>query len=957
MNSFFLIGILLIIGLGLLIAFFIIRRTPASGKSKWLDRFRKEPSDSHTDESLVGLSEVGDGAVAVRRNPKKITPVANSNFFQKTSNETDIKSLYRSYFNWVMSRTRVLTLSGIDSKASKDKNEHLKLAQIYTPLLTKSTRSDKANKKGPSKISALEMLNKEKKLVLLGDPGSGKSSFVNFVACCLAGENIENKNINLNLLTRPLPKKDGKDDINRQRWSHGPLLPVVINLKDFMTKEPPGKRKTGRAYHLWNYIEQELTDANLDHFSTYLEEELRNNGALILMDGLDEVPEANDRRGQLIEIIEDFMHSFDRCRFLVTSRTYAYKKQNFNITGVKSTVLSGFGSGQIIRFINQWYNHLTERQLMHRSNSRTNIKYLKQTIFGNSRIRELSESPLLLTLLASLHAWRGGNLPENREELYADAVDLLFDWWVRPKSLSTKSRSNIDSEPGLLDLLNIDRTKMRQFLNELAYKVHSSQQELMGTADITEKNLVSGIINIAESSIEGSKKIISDYLSNRAGLLIPKGIKLFAFPHRNIQEYLAACFLTDEDFPDQIVELTRNDFSRWREVAILAGAKAAKGTSNNLWLLSDKLCSENEPTPVVEDVQCANIAGQALSEFARLDRVTAKNKNKLERIKRWLVHIIRGKQLSAQERALAGDSLARLGDTRIPVIAISNMKFCYVPKGILWMGNNAKNAYENERPHHEVELSEFYISLYPVTVAQYYEFVNAGGYQDENFWEEAIEDKLWKTGQLSGRSKPDYDYSTFNLKNHPVVGITWYEAAAFTRWLTKHWRDAGHLSENEIFRLPTEAEWEKAARGGDTIPKEKVIVSCCEKVSEMPEIIKNPLSERLFPWGNEIDSDRCNYIETKIGATNAVGCFATGVGPHGCEETSGNVLEWCLDWYGKYPTKKTVDPKGPAKSPHKVARGGSWANSERHCRLSNRGFWKPDACGRYLGFRVVRVAT
>ena len=808
-------------------------------------------------------------------------------------------------------------------------------------------------------MSALEMLNQEKHLVLLGDPGSGKSTFVNFVAWCLTGECLGNKVANIDLLIQPLPDKDGKDEKNKQNWTHGPLLPVRIILRDFIAKGAPKLEETGHATHLWNFIEKELDAARLSDYTIHLERELRENGGIILLDGLDEVPEANHRRKQLKQIIEDFKSTFDRCRILVTSRTYAYEKQDFQISGMTSAVLSPFSSGQMRRFVDKWYDHVAERQHMNLDNARGNAVILKQAIFGNERLRELSERPLLLTLMASLHAWRGGSLPENREELYADAVDLLLDWWERPKTVKDNTGSIVMQEPGFMEWLKTDRTKMRRLLNDLAYQAHASQAELVGTADIPEESLVTGLMKLSAQNLDLKPGRLIEFLRDRAGILIARGVGVYTFPHRTFQEYLAACYLTDKNFPKTISKLARKEPERWREAALLAGAKAARGSDSTVWTFCEALCyrDHTDSNANIADLWGGYLAGQLLSESANLEDVAEYDMDKLKRVKNWLQHIMINDSIPALERSGAGDTLARIGDPRSEIMTLDKIKFCYIPKGLFWMGSddNDSESYDDEKPRHQVELSAYYISRYPVTVAQYKEFVQAGGYKEGRYWQEAIADDEWKTGEIQGRIKQDYDYPPFNLCNHPVIGVTWYEAIAFTRWLTERWQASGQLSKDEIIRLPTEAEWEKAARGGDDIPKNTVIVSCCQNFLEQPEMIINPQPNRIYPWGNEMDNNKCNSSKTKIGATNSIGCFVSGVGPYGCEEMSGNIDEWCMDWYAEYSSERVTNPRGPSKGSGRVCRGGSWANSAPVYRSAFRVGWNPPGSrAQFLGFRLFR---
>jgi len=293
------------------------------------------------DEYFFEIDNVQHSQVAVIGDNTTIT---GDVVFQTPSQGTDATKLRAAYLNRILVSTGILSLSGIDldPKASQNKNEKLNLGAIYTALLTQSSKNDDMHKQDNKRISALEMLNREKHLVLLGDPGIGKSTFVNFVAWCLAGESLTSELANIELLIQPLPDDEGEDEEEKQKWSHGAILPVRIILRDFIARAAPDAKETGRAKHLWAFIEQELTDASLGDYSKYLEQELKENGGLILLDGLDEVPVADDRRVQLKEIIEDFKATFDKCRILVTSRTYAYEKQDFQISGMKSAVLAVF---------------------------------------------------------------------------------------------------------------------------------------------------------------------------------------------------------------------------------------------------------------------------------------------------------------------------------------------------------------------------------------------------------------------------------------------------------------------------------------------------------------------------------------------------------------------------------------------------------------------------------------
>ncbi|MDP6358321.1 MAG: formylglycine-generating enzyme family protein, partial [Planctomycetota bacterium] len=331
---------------------------------------------------------------------------------------------------------------------------------------------------------------------------------------------------------------------------------------------------------------------------------------------------------------------------------------------------------------------------------------------------------------------------------------------------------------------------------------------------------------------------------------------------------------------------------------------------------------------------------------------------------------------TAKERVHAGHILGRLGDPREEVTTLEEMQFCLVPGGPFMMGGSDENALEDEKPAGEYdELSySYWMGRFPVTNAQFGKFVEAKGYEIEEIWKEARDAQRWEGGRFV--DDPDYfenDPRTgpvsygepYDLPNHPVVGVTWYECLAFSRWLTQEWQREHGLAEDWAFRLPTEPEWEKAARGGINIPTENQR----RKLSQVALLMRpgglsdaeaqaNPNPGRTYPWGHaaELDtasSEHLNFNETQIGSTNAVGSFPLGVSVFGSEEMSGGVLEWCLNRSADYPYepgdgREEIDEKMDSR----VLRGGSFASDSRFVRCAYRGRDVPDFRINCIGFRL-----
>ncbi|MFN8458629.1 MAG: SUMF1/EgtB/PvdO family nonheme iron enzyme [Anaerolineae bacterium] len=233
-----------------------------------------------------------------------------------------------------------------------------------------------------------------------------------------------------------------------------------------------------------------------------------------------------------------------------------------------------------------------------------------------------------------------------------------------------------------------------------------------------------------------------------------------------------------------------------------------------------------------------------------------------------------------------------------------------------------------------------------MTQAQYQTFIRANGYQEAIYWNHARATGYWLDGhvkrvtvrQESGDIKTEEEWANtpvdfgpqFSLSNHPVVGINWYEALAFCQWLTDQLRLRGELTPSEFVTLPTESQWEKAARGPLT---EEAVV-------------------RLYPWGHDPDPNRANYAETGLGVTSAVGCFPGGASPVHCYDMGGNVWEWCrTKWQENYEYYQNNDEL--AGNDSRVVRGGAFNISQRSVRCAVRVPVSPSYRAGNLGFRVI----
>ena len=327
-----------------------------------------------------------------------------------------------------------------------------------------------------------------------------------------------------------------------------------------------------------------------------------------------------------------------------------------------------------------------------------------------------------------------------------------------------------------------------------------------------------------------------------------------------------------------------------------------------------------------------------------------------ERVQNWLLAaVISDKSLEAKERAECGQSLAVLGDPRKEIMTLEHMEFCLIPSGDFVMGDG-KEQHLNKCLTHP-----FWMSRHPVTNAQYEAFVQAGGYAESRYWTEAEEAGYWKSGEFKGRFDSSsrtcpYDYVfPYHLSNHPVVGVSWYESLAFCRWLTDFWREKGILNDRWHIWLPSEAEWEKAARGGVDIPENPLILPASAKGWDTAEYGKRKKNTvRTYPWGEEADKNKANYNDTGIGSTSVAGCFCSGISPFGCLDMAGNVWEWTRSIYKKYPyvPDDGRENEKAERDISRVLRGGSYIINAASVRCAARYWYNPDDRYNNWGFRL-----
>ena len=933
----------------------------------------KEPLPPNVDNSNININDVR--SVEIQGDASHVTIITgDGNRIIRSVADVEPEILFKAYYRSLAQECSRLPLGEVDPQfAQPGAGGKVELTAVYTDLdVVSPPRKDEEEERywglklargdGSERTPLLEAIcaDNTERVTLIGDAGSGKTTFVNYLTFCLAQAALNNH-------SSDLPE------------GLAGLLPIRLILRTAARQILPDT-DTGQPDLLWQALHIDIVERlgkqAGGRLQDHLQARLLNEGGLFLLDGLDEVPEALERRSCLLDSIQQIIASLPaNSKIILTARPYAYADPKWHLPDFQVLALAPFNQPQIDHFVARWYQAVCPVMSWDSQTSKDRAQQLSQALQDRSYLADLGSRPLLLTLMATLHSsW--GKLPDDRADLYEASVNLLLARWQRRLDIKD-AKGQLLQEPGITQALGLAETKIRNGLEQLAFQTHSKQQgekeETDAPADIPYAEVLEVFTPLLPRDVNPQE--IIDYLENRSGLLISRRDNVFAFPHRSFQEYLAACywFSIDQGQGNEIQTRLMQDSAWWREVFLLGIGKIPRSNIGSAVLLLNILLPdgpEKTKRPKKSHWQLAILVAEALLELKLSEQPDSSGfyKKTIARIRNWLIHLIEKSKLSLRERARAGDLLGYLDDTR-PGAGVSfakshgllaDIQWIYVPKGQFTMGSddNDEQADANEKPAHSLTLPAFKIACYPVTNAQYRLFIEANGYHEREWWSE--EGWAWRQGaevDLSNiqdkrireiyqnhlaqrptekRQQPFWwNNIRWSAPNRPVVGISWYEALAYTGWLNNRLSAAGKLKTHEKIILPNEAQWEKAACGREN---------------------------NGYPWGNDWVKGMANTSELELNETCSVGLFSSGVSCYGCHDIAGNVWEWTSSRWGKdfnppeysYPYCSSDDREDLSGDLFfRVLRGGSWGGAHWNARCAVRLGSHPADLSSNLGFRLV----
>lgn len=612
---------------------------------------------------------------------------------------------------------------------------------------------------------------RETKLTIIGDPGSGKSTFLRRIAHALcetlSGLDPAAAQTRLGLADNPLPIliaiRELAEHVRNCRARQSNAVPTTAHSADW----------------LLHFLAARSAESNWGLDESFFRERMLGGECLILIDGLDEGA-TREEREELAAVVESAVSAYSGCRFVVTSRPQSYRGKAA-LPGFQQVEIQPLDDDAIETFLGKWSEGLF---LESPAQAKTHRDALMLALRARQEIRRLARNPVMLTALAVVH-WNEKRLPEQRADLY----ESIINWLSRSRE-QRPGRAPAERCVSLLQQL------------ALAMQDDPAGRRVQVAKGWAAEKVAPALREVPEAQQYERAGLFLTEEEEDSGIIVSRGNEL-RFWHLTFQEYLAARALAGLSEREQQETLfTPGDKiyrPEWREaVLLLGGVLHAQGVNKVDGLVAAILDAVGQNPELRDQARCVGLLGAVLKDLAPLHYHTADPPYEamLQAVQA-IFDPRQGGKIDLNIRIEAADALGQAGDPRLGKDNPEN--WVPIEGDSFWMGaQSAKpgqrhydpEAGENEAPIRQVKLGPYLIGRYPVTVQEYEAFIEEGGYEERRWWLD---------GGFGDFQAPEDWEEQLDRRNSPVTGVSWYEAAAYCAWVGG--------------RLLTEEEWEFAARG------------------------------------------------------------------------------------------------------------------------------------------------
>ncbi|MCB9701881.1 MAG: SUMF1/EgtB/PvdO family nonheme iron enzyme [Myxococcales bacterium] len=777
------------------------------------------------------------------------------------------------YLRALLQKVSTLEIKGIASVSAINRP----IEALYTPLCSVPLqpasrdavpREPQPVPREPRRVPLPELFRATPRLLLEGQPGAGKSTFIQLVACMLARDHVE-----------PRSGAPWRTEHLGLDPTDPPPIPALIHLSTLLVRLRRGEDLPDDERWILDILAAETCpkDHVEDHRPDHEERRRRwddlfkEGRALLLLDGLDEVADERLRK-RVLSVVGAAARAWPGARIVVTSRPIS--TEAMVQLGFEKAVIAPFDNEEIARFVALWSDAVYDAKAPDRSQELA--RTFHRALGRQCKIQRLAESPVMLTCLCVIH-WNCGTLPEGRARVYRE----VFRWMLASR---------------------------HDLRGPLGYSIEFVEDALQRLALAMMRGKVT-TIDLGDAAVAIEEGIARDFPADNGTRRIQRAREWLRqecewshliqeiegdqikFWHLTFQEFAAAWAIAGGGSTWREIEPHLGDL-QWRETLALLGGCVHELSRGHVDTLMVDLLTFGEYGTLAEAALAVDvldhIQGPLHAYNYNLPK-TLRDKQKALAGRVLEIFTVQGAEaVETRTRIAAAEAIGRLGDPRL---ADDVDNFIDVADSPVAMGR------------------------FPITVEEFGRFVAEGGYQNRGWWES----DGWAELEKKGKTEPWNWESQQEHPSRPVVGVMWYEARAYCRWLGKRLgRDV---------RLPKMDEWERAGTHAD-----------------------GP-----FPWGSERGASGQRLADNEIaerlanfaaqdGKLTPVGCYPAGAGPKGHVDLAGNVSEWCLD--------------GPEGAPEeRYLKGGCARDNDRSALETARydRYWRASYASVDWGFRVVVV--
>lgn len=804
-------------------------------------------------------------------------------------------------------------------------------------------------------LPVLDLFNSENRLLLCGEEGSGKRTFLHTALINLAVRNLA-----VNDLNSSDPNEYSLPGKMAGNWDQIKLLPVYFSMSELIS----WNIKQTHIKKLIDFLYNKFSQDGISDYFPSMEKEIKKDGIQLFVDGISVNPMMTSPGQIALNQLLYFSQEYQKSRILIAANG---KKNEWEENEISKEFSIGeiapLSMNQIQQCLHSMYKFLRkgkvqEKEILLKSEIDLNNQILKIT-----NLKSIAPNPFFLTLLMILSVFGDYPTPISQEEILEKATRQIIKRWVW-------------EDKTVEEVLNVST---EEIINQISHSVYQSAN-LASKKDaelsLSRNDIVTGLIKI-NKNLHLDKTKFAKEVEICEGIFIECKPDLFNISCSLITDNLLANYLSKKLSVKKIIQCVLNNPQANQNLISLTAAKIARTQPQKVKVLIENILKGKENN----FSWSSYFAGMIMIENKQEE---INNADLVPKVQSSLINVLEAGELPINKKISLGEMIDKFGDTRFLkdawcLPADSMFGFLEIPKGDFLMGTREediqnlidefgtgsdwegqtlgamlsqephvdrlikemgltegwkeldakilmKQWYKRETPQHRVWLPTYYIGRYPVTIAQFRAFVLSSGF------------------------KPEIPEGLDGISNHPISHVTWDDAMRYCNWLSQILANSPKTPEMIMnllknkwkISLPSEAEWEKAARGP----------------------AGEATSTRRYPWGNKFTPDKANLKETGLGMTTSVGSFPHGASFYGLLDMSGNVWEWTRSMWGEdeyivnFPYPYSIadgreDHQKDNLNSLRTLRGASFNNYRRYARCTARRSPLPVLPSSIRGFRTV----